>query len=166
MNCANNRNLMKSHKEKFFKSEIKYIYSMVTAEKGITITTIIEINGIPNYEENNVHYHRALSKEQIKLIFLKKRPEEAKHRYRSWKKVIEPTLKSMLGDWRNAIDQLSNNPCYVLQWLLRILENEKYRLMKFNKSIDDRNLREIERSIKNVRSLLIENGCLPGWVHG
>jgi len=146
----------------------------MSPQVNVTLIKVYVIN-LSNKYDRNEHtnlYHRALSKRFIKEYILGipgSYPGRTKSLKNStWRRIIIPTLKALLGEHyqREIIklryESMMHGPCRALRRLLKILEEKEKEIEKavLNNKISERNLKEIKRSIKNVRELLKEFGCL------
>jgi len=105
-------------------------------------------------------YHRTLSSRVLKYI-ADGRFDALVSEFRSYRKVIAPTLKHLLGQMHgDPLEELKNlyqrgGACYIL----RVLLNRAEMLLPY---ANGRNQIELMRTIKILRSLLRERGCLGG----
>jgi len=105
-------------------------------------------------------YHRSLSY-RVLMYIAEGMFDALVSEFRSYRKVIAPTLKHLLGQMHgDPLEKLKNlyqrgGACYVL----RILLNRAKMLLPH---ANGRNQIELMRTIKTLRSLLRERGCLGG----
>lgn len=155
-----------------YKLFVLYVPKLRCAYVLIDLTLPCNLNAVSNNELQNQyqsHYHRSLSKEFIKHYILGVQIYPPALKQSTFKKCYGPTLKALLGiDYDKKLNEFREEskrygPCAVLRKLLKLLLAKKEQIQNAVKDhkVSPRNLREIESTIKNVRELMNEYGCLP-----